>query len=128
MAMANYSIYVFTGLLADMDDDEVAIVLGHELAHATHEHSRRRRSRTDRQLAAWPPSMRRRDRQQHEAPSAGLAILAASALLPTATAASTEDQADRVGLRYAYEAGYDVTKGPHLWNRFAEKYGEGSMP
>ena len=40
-AMGNYSIYVFTGLLDDMDDDEVAIVLGHELVHATHEHSRK---------------------------------------------------------------------------------------
>jgi hypothetical protein len=35
-----------------------------------------------------------------------------------------EDQADRVGLRYAYEAGYDITKGPRLWQRFAKKYGE----
>ncbi len=40
-AMGNYSIYVFTGLLNDLDDDEVAIVLGHELVHATHEHSRK---------------------------------------------------------------------------------------
>ena len=40
-AMGNYSIYVFSGLLDAMDDDEVAIVLGHELVHATHEHSRR---------------------------------------------------------------------------------------
>jgi hypothetical protein len=36
-----------------------------------------------------------------------------------------EDQADRVGLRYVYEAGYDVTKGPLLWMKFAKKYGEG---
>src|SRR4029450_12182313 len=35
-----------------------------------------------------------------------------------------EDQADRVGLRYAYEAGYDISKGPRLWQRFAKKYGE----
>ena len=35
MAMGNYSIYVFSGLLLDMDDDEVAIVLGHELVHAS---------------------------------------------------------------------------------------------
>jgi len=40
-AMGNYSIYVFTGLLDELDDDEVAIVLGHELVHATHEHSRK---------------------------------------------------------------------------------------
>src|SRR6185295_6524259 len=37
-----------------------------------------------------------------------------------------EDQADRVGLRYAYEAGYDVSRGPQLWRRFARKYGDGS--
>jgi predicted Zn-dependent protease len=36
-----------------------------------------------------------------------------------------EDQADRVGMRYAYEAGYDVSKGPALWKKFADKYGEG---
>ena len=37
-----------------------------------------------------------------------------------------EDQADRVGLRYVYEAGYDYKKAPVLWRRFAEKYGDGS--
>ena len=37
---------------------------------------------------------------------------------------SHEDQADRVGLRYAYEAGYDITRGPELWRRFARKYGQ----
>jgi predicted Zn-dependent protease len=37
-----------------------------------------------------------------------------------------EDQADRVGLRYVYEAGFDYTKAPHLWERFAEKYGDQS--
>ena len=41
MAAPNRSIYVFSGLLEDMDDDEVAVVLGHEFVHATHEHSRR---------------------------------------------------------------------------------------
>jgi hypothetical protein len=41
MAMANFSIYVFGGIMKDLDDDEMAIVLGHELTHATHEHSRR---------------------------------------------------------------------------------------
>ena len=35
-----------------------------------------------------------------------------------------EDQADRVGLRYVYEAGFDVSKGPGLWQKFKEKYGE----
>ncbi len=127
-AMGNYSIYVFTGLLNDMDDDEVAIVLGHELVHATHEHTRKEFKR-----AMWVQL-------------AALGVLGASTSIDddkkravvqlvtglAATAYSSgygrgmEDQADRVGLRYAYEAGYDVTKGPRLWNRFAKKYGEGN--
>ena len=36
-----------------------------------------------------------------------------------------EDQADRVGLRYAYEAGFDITKAPRLWNRRNEKSPDG---
>ena len=35
-----------------------------------------------------------------------------------------ESQADRVGLRYAYEAGFDFSKAPALWGRFAAKYGD----
>ena len=35
-----------------------------------------------------------------------------------------EDQADRVGLRYAYEGGFDVSKAPALWERFARRYAE----
>ena len=35
MAAPNRSIYVFSGLLEDMDDDEVAVVLGHEFVRRT---------------------------------------------------------------------------------------------
>ena len=31
-----------------------------------------------------------------------------------------------MGLRYVYEAGYDVHKAPAVWRRFAAKYGDGS--
>ena len=39
MAGPNGAIFVYRGLLEAMDDDEVALVLGHEIAHVTHEHS-----------------------------------------------------------------------------------------
>jgi predicted Zn-dependent protease len=35
-----------------------------------------------------------------------------------------EDQADRVGLRYAHEGGFDVAGAPGVWQRFLDKYGE----
>ena len=35
-----------------------------------------------------------------------------------------EDEADRVGLRYAYESGFDVTQGVELWRRQRSRGGE----
>jgi Zn-dependent protease with chaperone function len=124
-AMANGAVWVYTGLMDAMDDDELSIVMGHELAHYSYEHIRRNQDRggLGQILGAG-------------AEVAGALIggtagaltqlggqLGASALL-SGYSREYEDQADRVGLRYVYEAGYDVTKGPELWGKFKEKYGE----
>jgi Zn-dependent protease with chaperone function len=126
MAMANYSIYVFSGLIKDMDDDELAIVLGHELAHATNEHSRRQAkegliSGAAGEAVALGAGMIKSPIGQaaaQQATSLGVTTFGNS------FSRSYEDQADRVGLRYVYEAGYDYRKAPALWNRFAQKYGD----
>jgi Zn-dependent protease with chaperone function len=126
MAMANYSIYVYSGLMADMDDDELAIVLGHELAHATYEHSRRQASKN--QITGLAGQAAALGAGMIKSPVAKGAAQQATALGVTtfgnAFSREYEDQADRVGLRYVYEAGYDYTKAPKLWRRFAEKYGD----
>ncbi|MFQ5701461.1 MAG: M48 family metalloprotease [Acidobacteriota bacterium] len=126
MAAPNFSIYVFSGLLKDLDDDEVAIVLGHELAHATHEHSRRQYKRGRWvQLGALAASIAGRtidNPTTQEATLQGTRL--ATAAIFNGYSRKHEDQADRVGLRYAYEAGYDVSKGPKLWEKFAKKYGD----
>ena len=124
MAAPNGSIYVFSGLLRDMDDDEVAIVLGHELAHATHEHSRRSFKKSMLvSLLGWGATAAA-DSIDHDGAriATRVGIYAGTLAWMNGYGRSAEDQADRVGLRYAYEAGYDVTKGPNLWNRFAEKH------
>jgi Zn-dependent protease with chaperone function len=125
-AMGNYSIYVFTGLLDDMDDDEVAIVLGHELVHATHEHSRKqlKKDMFIQLLALGALGAASTIDDDTKQAIVGLAVLAGASAWKNGYGRGMEDQADRVGLRYAYEAGYDITKGPRLWNRFAKKYGE----
>jgi Zn-dependent protease with chaperone function len=127
-AMGNYSIYVFTGLLDDLDDDEVAIVLGHELVHATHEHSRKQFKRDMWVQLLTLGALGATSTIDDDTKQAilGLAVLAGSTAYRSGYGRGMEDQADRVGLRYAYEAGYDITKGPRLWNRFAKKYGEGN--
>ena len=126
MAMANGSIWVFRGLLNEMNDDEVALVVGHELAHVTHEHLRREFN-----TSMWVQGLSlaavfaaetidndwARIATQYGAMGAGLAFT-------NHFSRDSEAQADRVGLRYAYEAGYDPTKAPHLWERFRDKYGD----
>lgn len=126
LAAPNRSIYVFSGLLADLDDDEVAIVLGHELSHATHEHSRKSFKRAlVVQLATLGVigATEGIDSKTKRAVLQVVALLGASAW-QNGYGRKYEDQADRVGLRYAHEAGFDVRKGPRLWNRFAKKYGD----
>lgn len=125
-ATANGMVVVNQGLLKDMDDDEIAIILGHELAHATHEHSRRERKRNMFVSLAVTAGAVTAGQT-----STGLSRAAAVQALNLAGLAASngygrdlEDQADRVGLRYAYEAGFDVTKGPNLWHRFKLKYGD----
>lgn len=129
MAAPNDSIYVFTGLLRDMDDDEVAIVLGHELAHATHEHSRKSFKKAMLiQLAALGVAAITEETVDDKNKRAVLqvATMLGATAWTNGYGRSHEDQADRVGLRYAAEGGYDVRKGPALWNRFAAKYGDSS--
>jgi len=96
--------------------------------HATHEHSRKqfKRDMWVQLLALGALGATSAIDDDTKQTILGLAVLAGSTAYRSGYGRGMEDQADRVGLRYAYEAGYDVTKGPRLWNRFAKKYGEGN--
>src|SRR5262245_36126614 len=128
MAMANYSIYVFSGIMNDMDDDELAIVLGHEIAHASHEHSRRQATKSTisgiaGEVANMGAGMIGNDLARQAAQSAtALGVTT----FGNVYSRDYEDQADRIGLRYVYEAGFDVNKAPALWKKFTAKYGDQS--
>jgi Zn-dependent protease with chaperone function len=127
MAMGNGALWVFDGIMQDMTDDELAIVVGHELAHYTHEHSRRQMRKgiwgQMGSVAALVAAEAIDSNALRTAAQLG-AALGFSAWM-SGYGRDLEDQADRVGLRYAYEAGYDVASAPRVWQRFLDKYGEG---
>ena len=127
MAMGNGAVWVFRGIMDDMTDSELAIVVGHELAHYTHEHSRRQMRK-----GMWGQFGSLAALFAAEAIDSG--GLRAAAQLGSALGFSAwmngygrdlEDQADRVGLRYAHEGGFDVARAPQVWQRFLDKYGQG---
>ncbi|MEW5982172.1 MAG: M48 family metalloprotease [Acidobacteriota bacterium] len=126
MAMANGSVWVFRGLLDAFDDDELAIVVGHEVAHVTHEHTRREMKRTFWIQGVALAAIFAAEQIDHDVARGAVQIGAGLTAVAFANRYSRdhEHQADRVGLRYAYEGGFDVSKAPHLWERFREKYGD----
>lgn len=124
-ACANGMIVVYDSLLHATNDDEMAIVLGHELTHATYEHSRKQFASSMR-LQLITLGLLAGVSGGDPTKASKLASLAGGFALTTLQngySRDHEDQADRVGLRYAYEGGFNVRQGPALWNRFAEKYG-----
>lgn len=125
-AAPNGMIVVYDALLRATDDDELAIVMGHELVHATHEHSRKEfKKGMIIQLLALGVAAGTETLDNKKAREVlQLATVFGMLAWKNGYSRGAEDQADRVGLRYVYEAGYDVRKGPRLWNRFAEKYGD----
>ncbi len=126
MAMGNGARWVFSGIMDDMSDNELAVVVGHELAHYTHEHSRRQmRKGMWIQMASLATLVAAQaiDNQGWRAVAQVSSMLGFGAWM-NGYGRELEDQADRVGLRYAYEGGYDVARAPAVWQRFLEKYGE----
>jgi hypothetical protein len=126
MAMANGAVWMFRGMLDDMSDDELAVVIGHELAHYTHEHGRRQsRHGVWTQLAGVATALAADvidSPKQREAVRLGAALTLSAVI--SGYGRDLEDQADRVGLRYAYEGGFDIAVAPHVWERFEARYGD----
>ncbi len=125
--MPGGKIAFYTGILEklQMTDDEVAAVMGHEIAHALREHGRERAS-------------------QQMATSVGAAVVGAALgvgqagadlvgmvgqvtfLLPYSRLHETE--ADRMGVELAARAGYDPRAAVSLWQKMARLSGGAKPP
>ena len=118
---------IYTGLINKLGatDDEIAAVMGHEIAHALREHSREQIS-------------------QQVGVQTGIGIVGAlfgigelgqnigglvadvTLLKPKSRAMETES--DRIGVELAARAGYDPNAAVRLWEKMASKAGGGQPP
>jgi predicted Zn-dependent protease len=113
--MPGGKIAFYSGILETlkMTDDEVAMVMGHEIAHALREHARERMGKqAATNIGANVLS------SVLGLGSAGNAVLGASAnLLTLKFSRDDETDADTVGLELAARAGYDPRAGVTLWRK-----------
>ena len=114
--MPGGKIAFFTGIIDQLrlSDDEVAIVMGHEMAHALREHSRARAVKsTVTQVAGQIIG-------QLIFGQAGSTIGAQGAgLLTLKFSRDDEKEADLVGMELAARAGYNPAAGVSLWEKMS---------
>jgi predicted Zn-dependent protease len=124
--MPGGKIAVYTGLLERLQptDDELAAVMGHEIAHALREHGRERVSQAQGQglvigvLGAMAGVSRT---------GMDLTALMVDLTLNKPNSREHEVEADRVGVELAARAGYDPRGAVSLWEKMA-KLGGGQPP
>jgi predicted Zn-dependent protease len=114
--MAGGRMALYTGLIQKVDptDDELAQVMGHEIAHALANHTAERMSiAMASQMGVIAVGV------ASDQPGRNMALAATAAqlavLLPNSRTAETE--ADRIGIELAAKAGYDPNAAATLWQK-----------
>ncbi len=124
--MPGGKIAFFTGILVrlKLDDDEVAMIMGHEIAHALLEHARERMVK-----AGGTELLLRGGAALLGLGSLGDAAAAsASQLLSLKYSRDDESEADALGLIVAAQAGYDPKAGVRLWQKMSRVGGDKPPP
>lgn len=116
-------IMVYTGLIEKLKptDDELAAVIGHEIAHALREHGRERMSLAYAQqagvlgVALLAAILADDDRVTQDSMAVAAAVSTVALTLPNSREA--EREADRIGLELSARAGYDPNAAVTLWQK-----------
>lgn len=121
--MPGGKIAVYTGLIDKLKitDDELAAVMGHEIAHALREHGRERASRAQMtnlglSVIGLATGMGR--------VATDLAGTIANVTFNLPNSREAEVEADRMGVELAARAGYDPHAAVHLWEKMENQSGQ----
>lgn len=123
--MAGGKIGIYTGLIEKLKitDDELAAVMGHEIAHALREHVREQVSRQ--QAARLPGIVVAIVTGNQALADLGDTLTQVSFTLPRSREA--ESEADQIGVELAARAGYDPRAAISLWQKM-NQLGGGRPP
>jgi predicted Zn-dependent protease len=116
--MPGGKIAFFSGILSQLqlDDDEVAVIMGHEVAHALLEHARERMAKS----TATTVGLRVGAALLGLGNLGDLGAQYGAQLLSLRFSRDDETEADRLGLVLAARAGYDPRAGVRLWRKMGE--------
>ncbi|HET7204368.1 MAG TPA: M48 family metallopeptidase [Steroidobacteraceae bacterium] len=124
--MAGGRMAIYTGLIQKIDptDDELAQVMGHEIAHALANHTAERMSMA---LASQAGVMAAGILLDQSASSMAATAVAAQLAVDLPNSRTAETEADRIGIELAAKAGYDPRAAITLWQKMG-KAGGGAPP
>ena len=120
--MPGGKIIFYSGIIERLrlSDDEIAVIMGHEVAHALREHSREHASQA---LAAKTAMSVGAALFGLGGITTDLANMAYESLVATSFSRSDESEADRIGIELAARAGYDPRTGVTLWQKMQAQGG-----
>ena len=116
--MAGGRMAIYTGLLLKVDptDDELAQVMGHEIAHALANHTAERMSVA---MASQLGVVAAGILLDQSATTIAAGVAAAQVAVNLPNSRQAESEADRIGIELAARAGYDPQAAVTLWQKMA---------
>ncbi|WP_374764337.1 M48 family metallopeptidase [Yunchengibacter salinarum] len=132
-ALPGGKVAVYAKMMQEIDDDQqLAAVLGHEIAHAVLRHGAEQMSRAQAQnvaIAGLGVAVGASTDSQTAGMAVALGSLAAKGLVQLPHSRFMELEADHIGTRYMARAGYDPRASVALWQRMNSlKEGGGGQP
>ena len=125
--MPGGKIMFYSGLINQLKltDEEIAVVMGHEIAHALREHSREQVSQA---IAAQTALGLGTSVFGLSQTTAQLASIGYQAFIATHFSRTDEAEADRIGLELSARAGYNPRAGVTLWQKMINANAGGQLP
>ena len=117
--MAGGRMALYTGLIMKVDptDDELAQVMGHEIAHALANHTAERMSTA---MAANAGILAAGILSDNPGQAMAMTAAAATVAIKLPNSRTAENEADQIGIELAARAGYDPRAAVTLWQKMAK--------